>query len=110
MRENEEMRAKSLKGPPPVYIYIYIFIACNRRVQKDTGMQKSNERTELDRQSRLRKALKQAKRLVFLNVTAWLIMVPARPEIILKITKGDALRGRVRPVPSPLALVFSLVL
>lgn len=34
--------------------------------------------------------VKQAKHLVFLNVTAWLMMIPARPEMILRIANGSA--------------------
>ena len=41
------------------------------------------------RQARL---LKQVKHLIFLNLSAWLMMIPARPEMVLRVTGGDALK------------------
>ena len=42
-----------------------------------------------ERQARL---LKQVKHLIFLNLSAWLMMIPARPEMVLRVTQGDALK------------------
>ena len=38
------------------------------------------------------KILRVMKRIVFLNISAWLMMIPARPEMVLRVTKGDAMQ------------------
>lgn len=36
--------------------------------------------------------MRQAKHLIFLNLAAWLMMIPARPEMVLKVTGGNAIK------------------
>lgn len=47
---------------------------------------------EEEAERREAKALTQAKHLIFLNLAAWLMMIPARPEMVLRVTGGDAIR------------------
>ena len=49
----------------------------------------SKEETEAIEQ----KTVYQAKRLIFLNLAAWLMMIPARPEMVLRVAKGDAIQA-----------------
>lgn len=56
------------------------------------ALSKSNE-AESASERRKRRALLQAKRLIFMNVAAWLMMIPARPEMVLRVTAGDSLKA-----------------
>jgi MFS family permease len=38
-----------------------------------------------------KRTVDQAKILIFLNLASWLMMIPARPEMVLRITSGDAI-------------------
>lgn len=49
---------------------------------------RSNE-LEGESDEKTNRTLKQVLRLMFLNACAWLMMMPARPEMILRISDGD---------------------
>ena len=59
-------------------------------LSKQTTEEQTTEEEAAER--REAKALTQAKHLIFLNLAAWLMMIPARPEKVLRVTGGDAIR------------------
>ena len=85
-REKEEGSGHKIDAPRPPP-------ACLLVPDQPTAMpavhskEKGDELTE--RQARL---LRQVKHLIFLNLSAWLMMIPARPEMVLRVTGGDALK------------------
>jgi MFS family permease len=40
-----------------------------------------------------KRTVKQVQILVFLNLSSWLMMIPARPEMVLRVAKGNAIQA-----------------
>ena len=40
-----------------------------------------------------KRTVEQAKLCIFLNLAAWLMMIPARPEMVLRVAGGDAVQA-----------------
>jgi len=58
-----------------------------------------------------KRTLKQVLHLVFLNASAWLMMVPARPEMILRISNGDpAKASKTMGLMSSVAGIFEFLI
>jgi MFS family permease len=40
-----------------------------------------------------KRTVQQAQICIFLNLSSWLMMIPARPEMVLRVAKGDAIQA-----------------